>query len=128
METIMKIPFLLSIFAALTTGLVSIIGKKDLNQTCLRMIIAMLCFYLIGLVVKYNISSIVEEQNKIKEEAEKQKLEQEIEQTQIKNGKSEHNQEHLGTTLDLVADNKLDDDGFTPLDLSQAIKTKMMND
>ncbi len=121
METIMKIPFLLALLAALTTGIISIISNANTNQTCFRMIIAMMSFYLIGVFVSSTLKTIVEEQNKLKLEAENKIREEEIERIKAEKLKQE---EHLGTNLNLVADNEIDD-GFTPLNLSQAVRTKM---
>lgn len=122
METIMKIPFLLAMVSALITGFISISGNASTNQICIRMIIALVIFYLLGLFVSSTLTGIIEEQNKRKQEAEEQVQEQlRKEQQEAERIKQE---EHLGGNLDLIADNKLDD-GFSPLDLSQAIKTKI---
>lgn len=120
METIMKIPFLLSMVSAIITGMISLAGNAGTNKTCIRMIIALVSFYVIGLLISSTLSGIIEE-NKKQEEEKKQKIEQqrlEAEAAMIKQT------EHLGNHLDLVADSKLDD-GFSPLDLSQAIRTKV---
>lgn len=124
METIMKIPFLLAIFAAIVTGLFSIAGNKDLNQTCIRMIIAMIGFYIVGLFVSSTLTNIIDEQNESKLEAEKS--EQELEKERLEEEGTEQIDEngHLGNNIDFVTDNKLDD-GFTPIDLSQAVKAKL---
>lgn len=130
METIMKIPFLLAMMAALVTGFISVMKNAGTNQTCLRMIIALVSFYIIGTILSSTLSRIVEEQSRQKQEAEKQqKLEEEKlellkrEQENTEKVKQEGHK-HIGTKLDLVADGDTDD-GFSPLDLSQAIKTKM---
>lgn len=128
METIMKIPFLLAMAASIITGVISISGNSSTNQTCIRMIIALIGFYVLGKILSSTLAGIVKEQNKLKLEAERQqqleqfKLEQ-IKQEQEMNGKLKQ-EEHLGTKLDLFADSS-QDDGFSPLDLSQAIRTKV---
>jgi len=116
----MKIPFLLALVAALITGITSIIYNATTNQTCIRMIIALVSFYLIGVFVSSTLAKIVEEQNKL--EAEKIREEKEI----LEKEKAEKlmQEGHLGTNLDLFAKNTIDD-GFTPLDLSQAVRTKI---
>ncbi len=119
METIMKIPLLFALFAAIITGLIGINNDKSLNQTCIYMIIAMVIFYFIGTLLKATITGIVEEQNKLKEQAEKEKKEKERQERQLI-----EKEQHLGNNLDLVADSNIDD-GFTPLDLSQAVRTRM---
>ena len=116
----MKIPFLLAILAAILTGLYSITNKMDTNQTCIRMIIALVSFYLVGKFVSSTLTNIVEEQNIQKLEAEIQ-MREKLDKEKAEKLKQE---EHLGSNLDLFADNKLDD-GFSPLDLSQAIRTKV---
>ncbi len=124
METIMKIPFLLAMTASLITGLVSILYNASTNQTCIRMIVALICFYLLGTIVSKTLTGIIEEQNRKKDEAEKQrKLEEMLIQEQERAEKLKQ-EGHLGTNLDLVTDSSLDD-GFSPLDLSQAIRTKV---
>lgn len=120
METIMKIPVLLAILSALVTGVISISNNTSTNETCFRMIVAMVSFYFIGLIVSSNITNIAEEQNKQKLEAEKLQKEQE----KLVMAEKLKQEEYLGAKLDLVADSKLDD-GFSPLDLSQAIRTKV---
>ncbi len=127
METIMKIPFLFALFAAIITGLIGITNNKSLNQTCVYMIIAMAIFYFIGTLLKATVTGIVDEQNKLKEQAEREKKEEENqERLRIEREKAENlaKEQHLGINLDLVADSNLDD-GFTPLDLSQAVRTRM---
>ncbi len=126
MEIIMKIPFLLAILAALITGFFSIAGNKDLNETCIRMIIAMVSFYLIGLFAKSTFKSIVEEQNRQKAEAEKLKMEEELEKQRLAGEQAEQTEknDYLGKKIDFRADEEIDD-GFTPLDLTKAVRTKM---
>ncbi|QNU68810.1 hypothetical protein EHE19_008410 [Ruminiclostridium herbifermentans] len=123
METIMKIPFLLAILASIITGAISIVNNAGTNKTCVRMIFAMIIFYIIGLLVSKTIISIVEEQNKQKLEAEKKKEEEEMFEKAKASAKVKK-PEHLGNTLDLSTEEEIDD-GFTPFDLSQAVKTKM---
>ncbi len=124
METIMKIPFLLAMTASLITGLVSIMHNASTNQTCVRMIVALICFYLLGIIVSKTLTGIIEEQNRKKDEAEKlQKLE-ELRLMELERAEKLKQEDHLGTNLDLVADSSIDD-GFSPLDLSQAIRTKV---
>ena len=121
MEIIMKTPYLLAILAALATGIISITDGADINTASIRMIIAMVVFYIIGIVVSSTLKGIVEEQERIKLEAEN-KLKEEERLAAIEKMKKEA---HLGTNLDLVADNNTEDDDFTPLDFSQAVRTKM---
>lgn len=87
------------------------------------MILAMIVFYVIGLLVSKTISNIVEEQNKRKLEAEKKLLEEELLEKAKVSAKVKK-AAHLGNTLDLSTEEEIDD-GFTPFDLSQAVKTKM---
>jgi hypothetical protein len=116
----MKIPFMLALLAALITGIISIFNNASTNQTSLRMIIAMVFFYLIGVFVSSTLKGIVEEQNKLKLEAEIKIRQEEM----LKKAEKLKQQGHLGTNLDLVTDSNIDD-GFTPLDLSQAVRTKI---
>jgi len=121
METIMKIPFLLALLAALITGAIGITNNANTNQTCISMIIAMVSFYLVGVFVRSTLTNIVEDQNKQKLEAENEIMKEILEKEKAERLMQEG---HLGTNLDLITDNKIDD-GFTPLDLSQAVRTKI---
>lgn len=123
METIMKIPFLLAMVASIITGLISISQGASTNQTCIRMIIAMVSFYILGKIFSTTVGGIVEEQNKQKEEAERQQKLEELRQ-ELEMAEKLKQEGHLGTNLDLFADSKVDD-SFSPLDLSQAIRTKV---
>lgn len=122
METIMKIPLLLALLASLLTGLISILNHVDTNHTCVRMIIALVSFYIIGSVISWTLSNIMEEQNELKREAEMKLKEQE--RLEMEQALKAMQKEHLGGNLDLVADNKLDND-FSPLDLTQAIRGEL---
>ncbi len=123
METIMKIPFLIALIASIITGAVSIVNNAETNKTCTSMIISMIVFYIIGLIISKTLSGILNEQNEKKLEAERKIKEEEmLEKAKI--AASKINAEHLGNTLDLLAEDEIDD-GFTPFDLSQAVKTKM---
>lgn len=127
----MKIPFLLALIASIITGAISMVNNAGTNETCIRMILALIIFYVIGLLVRNTVSNIVEEQNSQKAEAEKKKLEEEMLQKVKANANANINTktnvnkaEHLGNTIDLSAKEEIDD-GFTPFDLSQAVQTKM---
>lgn len=123
METIMKIPILVALLASIVTGAISIVNDTEINKTCLRMIIAMIVFYIIGILISKTLSSILEEQNRQKLEAEKKlKEEQALEEAKV--AAKQKNDEHLGKKVDLIAEDKIDD-RFTPFDLSQAVKAKM---
>jgi len=117
----MKIPFLLALLAALITGAIGITNNANTNQTCISMIIAMVSFYLVGVFVRSTLTNIVEDQNKQKLEAENEIMKEILEKEKAERLMQEG---HLGTNLDLITDNKIDD-GFTPLDLSQAVRTKI---
>ncbi len=126
METIMKIPFLLAMTAALVTGIISFSNNAGTNQTCIRMIIALVGFYILGAIVSSTLKGIVEEQQRRKQEEEKQRRleEYKLEQQRQQMAEMLDQEGHLGTNLDLVAGSAMDD-GFSPLDLSQAIRTKV---
>jgi hypothetical protein len=119
----MKIPFLLAILASIVTGAISIVKNAGTNKTCVRMILAMIVFYILGILISNTISNIVEEQNKQKLEAQKKILEEEMLEKAKVSAKVKK-AVHLGNTLDLSTEEEIDD-GFTPFDLSQAVKTKM---
>ncbi|OPX44564.1 hypothetical protein CLHUN_15580 [Ruminiclostridium hungatei] len=120
----MKIPFLLAMTAALVTGIISISNNAGTNQTCIRMIIALIGFYILGAIVSSTLTGIVEEQQRRKLEEEKQRKLAAVKLEEQQMAELLEQEEHLGTNLDLVAGSSLDD-GFSPLDLSQAIRTKV---
>lgn len=120
----MKIPFVLSILAAFITGFFCMVSNKDLNQTSIRMIIAMGSFYLLGLLISSTLTKIIEEQDKVKLEEELQKYRDQQSRIESEQTHKIMQDGHLGNSLDLVADSGLDD-GFSPLDLSQAVRTKI---
>lgn len=123
METIIKIPFFIALIASMITGVISIVNDAETNETCTSMIIAMIVFYIIGVIISKTLSGILSEQNEKKLEAEKKIKEEEmLEKAKI--AASKYNAGHIGNTLDLLAEDEIDD-GFTPFDLSQAVKTKM---
>jgi amino acid permease len=120
MEVIMKIPFLLASFSAIITGLFCFFNRYNTNQTCIRMIVAMIIFYIIGTVIKLTgLEIIKEEENKRLEIERKEREEREQKELEEKR-KSLKEEETLGSKLNLVAD-----DEFSPLDMTQAIRTKM---
>ncbi|PYG89845.1 hypothetical protein LY28_00442 [Ruminiclostridium sufflavum DSM 19573] len=123
METIMKIPFLLALIASIITGAISIVNNADTNKTCISMIMAMIIFYIVGILIRNTLSNIIEEQNNQKLEAEKKLREEEMLE-KAKAALKSKKAEHLGKNLDLVTEDEIDD-GFTPFDLSQAVKAKM---
>ncbi len=116
MDKIAKIPLIMALLSAIFTGFFCSINKYSTNQTCMRMIIAMLIFYILGYIIKATIMGIYEENEKTRIENEMKEIEkkEEIE-------KQVHENENLGTKLDLVAG----DDGFEAFELSQAIKTTL---
>lgn len=120
MEVIMKIPFLLASFSAIIVGLFCFFNRYNTNQTCIRMIVSMIIFYIIGTVIKSTYLGIVEEIENKRLEAERKEREEREKMELEEKRKHEQEEQTLGSRLNLVAD-----DGFSPLDMTQAIRTKM---
>lgn len=114
MDKIVKIPLILALLSAIITGFFCSINKYDTNQTCMRMIIAMLVFYILGIIIKSTITGIYEEVEKTRIENEKKEIEEKAKSVKQVN-------ENVGTKLDLLAG----DDDFQALELSKAIKTTL---
>lgn len=120
MEYIQRIPFIVGALTALIVGIISYKTGLSNKDIYIRMTIAMLLFFMIGLYVRNTLISI-------REEMEKKKLEQEAamarEQAEMKeqqlNMASETGNIH---TIDYRVD---DGDEFLPFEVSQAIKTKI---
>ncbi|KNY28355.1 hypothetical protein [Pseudobacteroides cellulosolvens] len=71
MDYVQRFPFIISAVMAIVIGTISYTGKDDLKQTCIKMTIALVIFYIIGASARSVLYSIHEELEKRKEEMEK---------------------------------------------------------
>ncbi|HEY9059851.1 MAG TPA: hypothetical protein VIO64_05000 [Pseudobacteroides sp.] len=73
MDYIQRFPFIISAIMAIVIGAISYTAKDDLKQTCIKMTIALIVFYIIGTFIRSVFYSIHEEIVKRREEMEKEK-------------------------------------------------------
>lgn len=72
MDYVQRFPFILSAIMTIVIGAISYTAKDDLKQTCIKMIIALIVFYIVGTFIRSVFYSIHEEIVKRKEEMEKE--------------------------------------------------------
>ena len=86
MGYVKRLPYLLGISFCIIIGFISYGQKLENNSIYIRMLIALIAFYIIGIIIKNTVITIVDEkkkkeqENKLKEQQEKEeaeKLEQE---------------------------------------------------
>lgn len=123
MEYMYKLPFLLGAAAAIIVGVVcnlSYVGQQD---TYIRMAVAMTIFFIIGVYIRNTLQKIneeletkkLEEEIRMREELEEEKK---VEQERVN---QELNQKTSGSTIDLKVDDTGED--FSPLTVSEYIKS-----
>ncbi len=71
MDYVQRFPFIISAIMAIVIGSISYTSKDELKQTCIKMTIALLVFYVIGASARSVIYGIHEELEKRREELEK---------------------------------------------------------
>lgn len=120
-EFIGKLPFILSAFMALITGILGVYSNKNQDYIYTSMIISIISFGIIGFIVKTFIQSVLKEKDEtINEDI----SEKESETTETK-----------GNVIDLKVDdsnnpeiNNFYGDDFSPLEVSKVIKTNLISD
>lgn len=119
MEYIHKLPLVSSTIAAIIIGLVNFKLGASNQDTYLRVAIGLIVFFFMGLYAKKFIIKIHEDINRKleteKEDETVQVAEPQIDLASIETGEKGH-------ILDFVAG---DDDDFTPLNISEAVKSKL---
>lgn len=137
MGRIQKLPIILGCFAAIVTGSASYLTGLDSQRIYLRMAAAMLIFFILGVYVRSTISSIKEEVliRRIREqheENERQKRQKEEEKAAANAARHNQGRQYAESErqtieqphlVDLTADDRVD--GFEPLTVSRAIRTKV---
>ncbi len=129
MERMHRLPFISGCMAAVLAGIISFAAKADNQTIYIRMAVAMLAFFILGVYVRNTIYAI-KRQNAIKQK--EKELEEEQRQNKLKEEKiaealaAKKNAEHMAKaaqTINMTAgDANLE--GFEPLDLVQAVRTK----
>jgi len=118
MEYIHRLPF---IFGALMASIIGMINYKynfTLKQICVRMTVAMVIFYIIGLYLRSTVEKLNEEIEKKKDLekiAERERLEQE--ELEKKKQQPVSNVQQTASTIDYHVDDNNDDE-FRPLNVN----------
>lgn len=120
MDYIRKLPFILSVAAAIVTGVIGLMMNYSQNGILLRMCIGMTVFLILGIYARSVLTGIYNEiENKRKAEEEEIAGQRSIEENvQMKDSVS---------TIDFVVGDDESDD-FTPMDFSKAIRTELSKD
>jgi hypothetical protein len=122
MEIVRKMPMIIALGAALLAGIIGYTSKIPNREIMGRMLIAMLVFYILGLMLRstaMDIAKTVEEKRKaddelaLLEQKEAEKKEKEIEK-----------EKGLGNNLDLSTNDYADED-YNPIPVSEFIRREL---
>lgn len=114
-----RLPIIFGAFAGILAGVIGIAQKRSANEIYKIMIIFIVIFIIAGVILRRILYSILVEQNRKRKENEKLSKEQKISESETDKNK----QSDSGSSkIDIVVD---DNEEFTPLELSKAVKTKM---
>jgi len=72
MDYIQRLPFIISAIMAIVIGTISYVGKEELKQTCIKMTITLMVFYMVGAFARSVLYSVFDDLEKRKEEMEKE--------------------------------------------------------
>ncbi|NLU51818.1 MAG: hypothetical protein GXX10_03005 [Clostridiaceae bacterium] len=124
MDYIRKLPLLLALSGSIITGLLGRSSQLPDKEILTKMTIAMVVFYLAGLLASKTISDVVEAYRKKEEEKEKAALQEEN-----KEAVSENDSGITGKKLDLAADEEIKfdvmEDDFDALPVAEFIKKEL---
>lgn len=127
MANIHKLPLLMALTGAIITGLVGYTHRVNNKENMTNMVITMIIFYVVGLLIRNTITSIMETLKKKAEERENEEKQRIAEEK--KNAKEAELDNNLGQSLNLVADDKYDlgisDDEFDELPVADYIKNEL---
>lgn len=133
MEYVQRLPLILGCLAAIVAGIISYASGITDQNIYIRMVIALLVFFLIGVYIKKTILRIKKEVDK-KNEEEKRMQEEKIESERIAR-KAEEIHKINAHKIDLTVDDsktdglndsgKISNDDFEPLATSKAIRSKI---
>lgn len=132
MDYIHKLPFILSALVTIAVGGISFFSGTDNKELYIRMAVAMISFYLLGMLIRNIFEGIINELSKKKEQEEKARLEEEaqleeqLKQQQKQQQKStdelQENENNSGSFIDYKVDDSGDE--FSPFKVSEIINTK----
>lgn len=127
MDYIRKLPLLFALLGAIITGLWGHARQLSNKDLLIKMIIAMVIFYVAGFVAKGTLSDIVEAYKKKEEE----KAAMAIQEEQKDKAAPEKKPETTGKTINLAADEKINldvkEDDFDALPVAEFIKKELKN-
>jgi flagellar biosynthesis/type III secretory pathway M-ring protein FliF/YscJ len=123
MGNIHKLPFLLGAAAAIIVGVMCNLNNIEQQDTYIKMAIAMVIFFAIGILIRNTLLKINEEiENKKLEEERRIKAElDEEKKAEEERKKHEADPKSTGTNIDLKVDDMGED--FSPLTVSEYIKS-----
>lgn len=122
MEIVRKLPMVIALGAALLAGVVGYTSKIPNREIMGRMLVAMLVFYIVGLMVRstaMDISKTVEEKRKADEE-----LALLIQKEAEKKEKEHEKEKSLGNNLDLSTNDYADED-YNPIPVNEFIRREL---
>jgi len=130
MERIYKLPLMLGCLAALVAGISGYASGMDNSDIYIRMAVMMVTFFVLGLYVRNSVLSIKKELSEkkkndaLKKKEESKKHDEPKKQNEPAKGqelKAPERQEEESAGKE----NGEENDGFTPLNISKAIRTKI---
>jgi mannitol-specific phosphotransferase system IIBC component len=132
MAYIRKLPLLLATSGAVITGLAGYAYGVDNKENMTNMVIAMIVFYIVGLLIRNTVNDIAETIRKKAEEREleeKKRLAEEKKKEEEEEAKKAEAAKNNESILNLVADEKIDlgfdDDEFNELPIADYIKNEL---
>jgi len=117
-----RLPIIFGAFAGIFAGIVGIAQNKPAIDIYKTMIVFIAVFIVAGMFLRHILYGILEEQYRKK--AKDDKLNKEQDEAQISEPITENNRQtdNQASKIDIVVD---DNEEFTPLEFSKAVKTKM---
>ncbi len=129
MERFRRLPFVSGCMAAVLAGIISYIAGADSQTIYIRMAVMMLVFFVLGVYVRNTVYSIKrqnairEMEKELEEEQRQKKLKEEKIAEAMAAKKNAANMARAAQTIDMTAGDT-DQEGFEPLGIAQAIRTK----
>lgn len=121
MDYIHKLPFIISILAAITAGMICYGYNNNTQETYMKMALSMVAFYFIGLILRSTLSSLVEEVRLKQEQMEAEKKAMELDKIENEKTAKQTANGIQPSTIDLAADDNSEE--FSPLKVSEYIKS-----
>lgn len=127
MVYIQRLPFISAATVTIIVGLVCYNSGEDTRDIYIKMLISMVGFYLLGIYLRNLITDINNQVREKKEQEELEKLKKAQEEANNKeNEDSGTKEEQIVSKLDYRVDDS--DDEFSPLVVSEVIKTSLARD